>query len=217
MELGGFKPWLQGAGKDPVTYFQHERHGTDRLAPIHVEFIAPRTGSKTDRSGKDLGIIEIEPGLHAQTDPYIGLLLVENLTVDVSRVPATGLSQPHVIRLPHPICYVVQKILIRRRREPHKQAGDAAHIYEVALLTRGMWPQMAEVLERIEKSRSFPQRWFVRARQTMGDVFLRPDALGPTEIADVYRSIMGPTAAPTEAAITRVLKQFSEATDLLNR
>jgi len=214
MEVGGFRPWLQGPGKAPVTYYQHERHGIDRLARIYAEFIAPRTGSKTDRAGRNTEILEVEPGLHAQTDPYLGLLLVENLVLDVSAVAATGLTTPHFIRFPHPICYVVQKILIRPKRQPYKQANDAAHVYDVALLSRGMWPQMKEVFARIEKGRLFPAKWFERARRTIGDAFLRPEAPGPREIANVYRGITGSTAAPTEAAISRVLVQFSESTGL---
>jgi len=217
MESGGFKPWLRGEGRDPITYYQHKRHGTDRLARIYAEFIAPRRGSKTDRSGRNRGIIEIEPGLHAQTDPYVGLLLIENLDLDLSSVASTRLSVGHSIRLPHPICFVIQKILIRRYRPSYKQAGDAAHIYDVALLTRSMWPEMAEVLACIQSRRQFPRRWFERARQTVVEVFSSPEAPGPREIARVYRSILGTTAAPSEATISRVLKQFAEATKLSSR
>jgi hypothetical protein len=76
---------------------------------------------------------------------------------------------------------------------------------------------MAEVLARIETIASFPAKWFKRARQIVDDVFLSPEAAGPREIANIYSSIMGQTTAPTEAAISRVLQQFSEATGLLNR
>lgn len=217
LKQGGFRPWLQGEGSAPVTYYQHERHGSERLAPIHVEFIAPRPGSPRDRHGNDLGIIEVEPELHAQTDPYIALLLVENITFDVSCVAATGLSQPQVIRLPNPICYVLQKILIRGRRQRHKRAGDAAHIYEVALLTRDLWPKMAEALSRIESNGLFPSKWFQRAKEAIGIVFLEPEAPGPSEIVHIYQNIAGPAGAPTEAAVARVLRQFSEATGLLEK
>ena len=183
------------------------------LCRIH----SPREGSKTDRHGTNREIIEVEPELHAQTDPYLGLLLVENLELDASSVEGTRLSTPHLIRLPHPICFVVQKILIRHRREPHKRANDAAHIYEVALLTHGRWEEMAEVLAQIEKELRFPPNWFTRARRTLSDVFLRSDAPGPREIASIYQGIMGRTSAPTDVAISRVLGQFSEATGLFRR
>jgi len=217
LESGGFRPWLHGSGDDPVTYYQHERHGTARLARIYAEFIAPRPGSLTDRQGKNAGIVEIEPGLHAQTDPYLGLLLVENLKLDVSRVAGIGLSEPQSIRLPHPICYVVQKVLIRRRRPPHKQANDAAHVYEVALITRDAWPQMADVLARVEAGGAFPPKWFERARQTIDEIFLGPDAVGPVEVARIYQAGAGPASGPTEAAVSRVLRQFFAATGLQGR
>lgn len=214
MQLGGFRPWLQGSGKEPVTYYQHERHDPSRRARIYAEFIAPREGSKTDRRGTNRGIIEIEPNLHVQTDPYIGLLLAETVDLDVSRVPWLGLPTPQVIHLPHPICFVVQKILIRPGRPQHKKASDAAHIYDVALLTRSMWPQMAETLGRVEKAGPFPKSWFSRARRTLATVFSNPGSPGPIEIAGVYHGIMGERSAPTEAAISRVLAQFWEAVGL---
>lgn len=115
------------------------------------------------------------------------------------------------------ISCVVQKVLIRRRRPPHKQANDAAHVYEVALITRDAWPQMAEVLARVEAGGAFPPKWFERARQTIEAVFLGPDAVGPEEVARIYQDVAGPASGPTEAGISRVLRQFFAATGLQRR
>jgi hypothetical protein len=216
MEQGGFISLLRGEGKDPVTSYQHSRHGKERRAPIYAEFIAPRTGSKTDRDGINRAIIEVQPQLHAQTDPYLGLLLVENLVLDASTVPGMQLPRGCCIRLPHPICFIVQKLLIRRQRPPHKRANDAAHIYDVALLTREAWPRTAEVIARVKNGGQFPAAWFDRASETLRRVFVDTEAPGPDEIANIYRSIMSRTAAPTAEAISRVLTQFSETSGLLN-
>jgi hypothetical protein len=216
MERSGFIPKLRGDGKEPVTYYQHIRHGNEKLAPIYAEFIAPRIGSKTDRHGINKGIIEVQQHLHAQTDPYLGLLLIENFKLDVSNVTHIGLSKDHSIRLPHPICFIVQKILIRNQRPLHKRANDAAHIYDVALLTQTMWPEMAEVLARVKNSGQFPARWFQRMNETIKRAFLDEDAPAPSEITNIFSNIMGQTTAPTADAVSRVLKQLSLSTGLLS-
>jgi hypothetical protein len=215
MRDGGFEVWLNGVGSKPVTYYQHQRHGNERLARIHAEFITPRPGSMTDRRGRNMGIVEVEPDLHAQTDPYVGLLLVENIEIDVSCIESLALSEEYCVRLPHPALFIIQKILIRHRRQPHKRANDAAHIYDVALITRPLWPKMAETLARVEESGAFPRLWFKRARDQLSEIVAGQYAPAPTEVADIYRSIMGTEAAPTADAICRVLTQFGTSIGLL--
>jgi hypothetical protein len=217
IQQGGFHVLLLGAGDKPVTYYQHERHGRQQLARIHVEFIAPREGSKTDRGGRSRAVIEVEPGLHAQTDPYVGLLLVENIEKDVSGIAPLGLKGTWRIRLPHPACFILQKILIRPRRRLQKRDNDAPHVFDVALLTRPIWTQMGATLARVESGGQFPKRWFRRVRQALGEVFASPDAPGPVGVARAYRSAMGESAAPTEDAVYRAMAVFLESVGLSNR
>jgi hypothetical protein len=75
---------------------------------------------------------------------------------------------------------------------------------------------MAEVLARVEKSGSFHKNWFSQARQEFAKAFSGADAPGPLEVAGIYRGILGRTTAPTEGAVLRVFKQFSDATGLSN-
>ncbi len=214
LKEAGFVASLSGSHQNPVTHYHLQRHKTQYLAPIYLEFIAPRQGSKRDRRGKNQGIIEIEPGLHAQTDPYLGLLLVENFTVDASKIPSLGVAESRLIRLANPACLVVQKVLIRKRREPHKRANDAAHIYDVALTTRPIWHTLAETLTRIENSGSFPKRWFKEARRLLTDVFATPQAAGPVEVARIYRDAMSEATAPSEDAVYRVVAAFLKSLGL---
>ena len=135
MEAGGFVCLLSGSGDRPVAHYQHVRHGREKLGPIYVEFITPRLGGKTDREGQNQGIVEVESGLHAQTDPYVGLLLFEPLEFDVLRETALRLSESQIIRVSHSMSFIVQKCLIRRKRRQHKKENDAAHVYDVAMLS----------------------------------------------------------------------------------
>jgi hypothetical protein len=200
-----------------LAVFLDRGHRTEHLAPIYLEFIAPREGSKRDRQGKNQGIIEVEPGLHAQTDPYLGLLFVENIKVDASGIPPLLIRESKMIRLPNPACLVIQKILIRKRREPHKRANDAAHIYDVALTTRSIWHTLAETLAQIENNGGFPKKWFKDARRLLKDTFAAPEAAGPAEIARIYRNAMGEASAPSEDAVYRVVAGFLETLGLGGR
>ena len=215
LKKAGFIAMLSGSGKNPVTYYQLERHGESRLAPIHVEFIAPRTGSKTDRSGRNQGIIEVERGLHAQTDPYLGLLFAENFTIEASKLPNVGLSENWTIRLPNPLMLAVQKILIRHRRESRKKDNDAAHIFDIAITTRPIWDELALDLVKIEETKQFPGKWFSRARGLFSEVFASPESAGPIGVARIYRDAMGERAAPSEATIHRVVTSFLRGTQFL--
>jgi hypothetical protein len=215
MSRGSFVAFRSGPGVDPVTKYQHRRHGEHSLAGIYAEFIAPRVGSKTTRSGGNQSIIEVERDLYAQTDPYLGLLFVETVEVDLSCVPDLGLSQTRHVRLPHPLCFILQKILIRRqRKEAQKRDNDAAHIFDVATMTRPDWPEMAATLARVENSQQFPEKWFNRARRVFSEVFADPDAPGPVGVARIYRDVQVSTAPTSEDAVYRTLTAFSKAVGL---
>lgn len=214
LHAGGFVHFLSGGGDMPVTYYQHVRHGTAHLSPIHVEFITPRTGGMTNREGQTQGILEVENGLHAQTDPYVGLLLFEPLQFDASSIPELGLSTGKLIRVSHPMSFIVQKSLIRLKRPPNKKENDAAHMYDVAMLTFSMWDKMAAHLQQVESAGGFPKRWFHRARQMLQDLFGANQSIGVIEVARKYKEVMGMGNAPSEDAIWRVMNRFRTETGL---
>lgn len=153
-------------------------------------------------------------GLYAQTDPYLPLLLVDNFTVNTSRIPALGTSQERTIHLPHPACFVVQKALIRHRRESHKRDNDAAHIFDIALTTRPIWRELGDSLARIERGPEFSPNWFKKARKILARVFASPEAAGPVGVARVYRNFIGEGAAPSETAIHRAVAAFLKSLGL---
>ena len=211
----GFVVSRSGSEAIPVTRYYLDHHGRNFAAPIYLEFIAPREGSRRSRSGKNQAIIEVEPNLHAQTDPYLELLLVENLTVDASRITSLEIKDQISIRLPNPAFLVMQKLLIRKRREMHKRANDVAHLYDVAIATRPIWQELADAAARTEKGGRFPAVWFSNARKLGSGIFANPEASGPIEIARVYRDAVGQTKAPKEKAIHAVMSTFLETLGLV--
>lgn len=163
-------------GEDaPVVFYQHERHGTTKLAPIHVEFLVPRYGSPKDRKGRDRTSVQAQPGLWTQALPYLDLLLQETITMDASAIEGLALPTGRTILLPHPATYVIQEVLCRAKRQPDKRDKDLAYIYDVATLTRNVWPDIAVVVDRLHSRGRFPAKWFVEARKILARLFDSPN------------------------------------------
>lgn len=214
MHAGGFVHLISGEGDAPVTQYQHARHGSAHLSPIHVEFITPRIGGMRTRQGRRQSVVEVERDLHAQTDPYVGLLLFKPLRIDASTIPGLGLTASKFFQVSHPMSFIVQKSLIRDRRPTHKKENDAAHMYDVALLTFNIWEQMSAHLLHLEGAGEFSVKWFERARQTLEELFGTRQSIGVAEVAKKYEAVMGKGNSPSEDAVYRVMRRFRVATGL---
>lgn len=60
LERGGFGVVFSVGKHPPVMYFQEERWGLDKLAPVYAELLVPHIGRETDRSGKSRTVVELE-------------------------------------------------------------------------------------------------------------------------------------------------------------
>ena len=195
---------------NPKVRYHHARHGKSRLAPIHVEFLGPRSGGSTDRKGKDCTLREIQNGLIAELLPYLNVLQFRPLAVNVSQLEGWGEPSSIMVRVPHPACYVVQKALIREKRLPDKKDNDAAQIYDVAMLTRRIWPQIAAVVEDLE-SANFPRTWLRRASACLQQMFADPAADGTRGVCRTFRDFTEAKHRPTEDAVFRAMRAFLSA------
>ena len=117
----GFSARQWGSHGLPVTQYVPGSGKAASPSSIYMEFLTPRKGAKKDRRGVNQGIVEVQPGLHAQTDPYLGLLLAERITVKASTIRELKLSGDHCISLPHPACFILQKLLIHQQRESRQR------------------------------------------------------------------------------------------------
>lgn len=193
----------------PVQRYQHKRFGNENLGPVYGEFLVPLVGSAVDRRGSPRTVQTMQDGLTAQALRYLDLLFEFPIEFDASAVLELGLTGPHVIRVPHPATYVLQKLLARPSREPAKRDKDLAYIYEVALLTRERWHEVATVLEQL-KNRSYEyETWLQKARQQFGTLFRDVASEGPIAVARTYRGLSGAGWLPSELAVWTVLNGFS--------
>lgn len=198
---------------NPKVRYHHSRHGTSQLAPIHVEFLGPRTGSSTDRKGRDATFKEIQQGLIAELLPYITVLQFRPIVVDTSQLEGwKEASRP--LRVPQPACYVVQKALVRDKRPTsEKRDKDAAQIYDVALLTREAWPQLAAVVNDLKKA-TIPPKWLRRAKACLHQMFQGESANGTEGVCRIYRDIVDAKHQPTAEAVFRAMSLFLSAVGL---
>jgi hypothetical protein len=202
--LTDFEPHRTGSGKLPVTKYFPRDLGLD--SPIYIEFIAPRSGGKRDRDGANQGVLEVQPNLHAQTDPYAGMLLIETMCVDASQIPQLGLSDEHKLQLPNPLCFILQKALIRNNRSSNnKRDNDACHMYDVAMLTRDLWPEMNALAVRLAKNYGIPLKWVKRAFTTISDIFSSSTSSGVTA------AVLNYSPATSTNEVLTGMKSFLEA------
>jgi hypothetical protein len=128
----------------PKHFVQHARYDPEKLAPIHAEFLAPLKGSSTTRKEKPKSPFYLEDGLTAERLRYLDLLLCKpiRLSVDASSIPEA--SQDFQVQLPRPLNFILQKILsCDSRSDVEKEYKDYAYIYDVVLLSRPEWKNMA--------------------------------------------------------------------------
>lgn len=204
----GFVVVLGGEQPPHVTFYQSARFGGATRGPIHVEFLTPRKGGATVR-GRDRTVVEVQEGLTAQALPFLDLLLHASFAFDVSAVPGIGVGDATEILLPEPMAYILQKTLARNHRRSHKRAGDQAHIHDVALLTRPVWPQMVKALSNLRDA-GFPDSWFVKARYRLGHLYASPESDGPVEVARVVNGRTG-TAKLQESSVHRTMRRLLES------
>jgi hypothetical protein len=186
----GFVARKSGSGKMPVTHYQPSGGAYEQPSPIYVEFLAPRVGGKHTRKGSNQGVIEVQSCLHAQTDPYLGLLFVDLLNVSAAEIPELALSSEHQLRLPNPMSFILQKTLIRSNRRRSKQEADLCHIYDVVTLTHDMWAEMRDVLKRLNEDAGFPRKWIPSARTILDKLFSTPTSPGPLAVSSNYHGLV---------------------------
>jgi len=201
----GFHVVMAGETKPPVCRY-HAGSSVSPLSPVHIEFLTPRIGSSLVR-GHDRRTVSVQTGLSAQALPYLQLLLYAPIPIEVSSIPLLAADPGTCLLLPNPVSFIVQKTLARAYRRPHKRPGDQTHIFDVVLLWRSRWAEMAAWLSEMEESSGFPAKWFAKARTTLCELYLTANGEGPTEVASVYNSLYTHTVI-NESTVRERMRQF---------
>jgi hypothetical protein len=161
---------------------------------LEIEFLCPLAGSKIDRRGIRKVASEIQSGVTAQQLRYLDLLMLEPWQIDTGRVPElSDLPKPTFVRVPNPVAYVMQKILIRGQGRPQSdQEKDCGYTYEVAVTFRNAEAELHAIADRLKER---VPKWWRSFEQTMGRVFGSPQAPGPVAAALQYAASARPGQA----------------------
>ena len=122
----GFEQELSGDEVPPVTLY---RLGGDQQG-FFAEFLTPLSGSEIRRSGQPDATVR-KAGVTAQKLRYLDLLLMAPWTVQMPAAGRAAAGQPVSVRLPNPVSFIAQKLLIHGRRQPpEKRAQDLLYVHD---------------------------------------------------------------------------------------
>jgi hypothetical protein len=125
LDKRGFKEILMGELSPPVAHYTLG----DANRGFYAEFLTPLRGSGTKRSGKPDATIATA-GITAQKIRHLDILLVSPWAIKVGPEHGIPLPEPMDIQVAHPLCFMVQKFLIQKYRDPKKRSQDLLYVYD---------------------------------------------------------------------------------------
>ncbi len=121
----GFEQRFSGDHLPPVSEYALG----DEETGFYVEFLAPLEGGEVKRGGRQDATTRVG-GLTAQKLRHLEILLSAPWQVSISREAGFPVSRPTAIRIPNPAAYIVQKVLVLRKRKPNKLAKDVLYLHD---------------------------------------------------------------------------------------
>lgn len=160
----GFEEQLTGNHRPPVSQYTL---GKDEHSGFYAEFLTPMTGSGRTRKGEPLATVQ-NAGITAQRLRYLELLLVSPWTITLD---AEWGAEPSLdLRIPNPVSFIVQKLLIHDQRLPDKKAQDILYIHDTLELF-GPALDALGVIWRDHLRESMHENWVRSLMQARDSVF----------------------------------------------
>jgi hypothetical protein len=129
LQAAGFHEELSGDGSPPVARYELG----DGNPGFYAEFLTPLLGSGRKRDGSSDETVA-RAGVTAQKLRYLDLLLLHTWAVGVGADVGVPLTRPTEVRLPNPVSFIAQKLLIQSSRRSDKQAQDALYVHDTLQL-----------------------------------------------------------------------------------
>jgi hypothetical protein len=143
----GFKEDLSGDFRPPIASYTLG----DEQGGFYAEFLTPLIGSGYKRGGAADATIQAA-GISAQKIRHLDILMVDPWTVTVgpphNEVP---LDVPAELQVANPLCFMVQKFLIKKDRKKAKQSQDLLYVYDTIQLFFQHLPQFKDNWEGVVK------------------------------------------------------------------
>ena len=143
----GFTEEFLGRDHPPATHY----HLGDTSSGFYVEFLTPLVGGDYDRENRRKATLRVA-GATSQQLRHIGLLLKRPWMIDLSEGAFKGRVQ-----VANPASFVVQKLLIHRRRKVDDRARDLLYIYDTLQLFGSRLPEL-RIEWRVHLAPQIPDR-----------------------------------------------------------
>ncbi|MDB5849691.1 MAG: hypothetical protein JWP29_3443 [Rhodoferax sp.] len=168
----GFHETLTGEHKPPVAHYSLG----EASGGFYAEFLTPLAGSGTKRNGKPDATLA-KAGISAQKIRHLDILLVDPWVITVGPHNGIPVPSPMDLQVANPLCFMVQKLLIKKDRKPAKHAQDLLYIYDTIQLFGNALPEFKESWEAVVKP----------ALQAAGDTVLRECSATFSKVSDPMR------------------------------
>ena len=143
----GFKEDLSGDFRPPIASYTLG----DEQGGFYAEFLTPLIGSGYKRGGAADATVNAA-GISAQKIRHLDILMVDPWTVTVgpqhNEVP---LDAPVELQVANPLCFMVQKFLIKNDRKKAKQSQDLLYVYDTIQLFSQHLPEFKDNWEGVVK------------------------------------------------------------------
>jgi hypothetical protein len=162
LQNAGFEEVLIGDHRPPIAEY---RLG-DASDGFFAEFLVPLVGSGVKRSGAT-DATAVSGGVTAQKLRHLDLLLVRPWSVQLDAAAGFLVANPVEVLVANPVTFIAQKLLIRGKRAPKKQAQDVLYMHDTLELfgsrldeLRAIWldevkpalmPKTATIVERLQE------------------------------------------------------------------
>lgn len=140
----GFEEALSGEARPPAA---HYKLGND-TSGFYAEFLTPLVGSGIKRTGEP-DATTLAGGISAQKIRHLGILLTDPWTVTVGPQNGIPLDAPVDLLVANPLCFMVQKFLIKKQRTADKQRQDLLYVFDTIQLFGHMLGQFRENWEKV--------------------------------------------------------------------
>ena len=137
LKAAGFRKELAGEHTPPVTWYRLDAKDQG----FYAEFLAPLTGSGTKRGGAPDATLA-KAGVTAQKLRYLDLLLTFPWSIQIEAGSVVPIETPVEVRIPNPVSFIVQKLLIHAQRPPEKCAQDALYVHDTLELFGGQFESL---------------------------------------------------------------------------
>jgi hypothetical protein len=148
----GFREELSGSHKPPVSKYTL---GKDGSQGFYAEFLVPLIGPAVTRNGTPKATVT-EAGITAQRLRYLDLLLHSPWTVTLDA--EWGIPTPIDLRIPNPVSFIIQKLLIHEERAGRKKAQDLLYIHDTLELFASELDNLARAW-RDDVQKAMHPRW----------------------------------------------------------